>query len=654
MMAIALQLVFVAVLWLCPVPLCVWLASKDSRRHRFGHDLLVVLVGVASCQMLLPLVLGSAHLLRPPSLYALELAVALLGLSLLWRAPGRQLDWWPATVPTAWQAGSLFLGTFVACVSFWRLLEAPTHNYDSFAYHLPAIVWWAQAGRFEILPELGQTAYYAFNWELLSLHSIFALHSDLLVALPNLWIWSSFGLALVLLARDMGANSASATAAALLLLCSRAVLTRLDAAQPDIALGAFFVTALYFGRLACTTPSIPIAFTALLACLVVPGIKMSGWVYVAIAFLLWEFWRRAAGGSWRRLPRAACVAALTAGLCLGGFWYFRNLALTGNPLGFMRLELLGRALWDGELGPTELVRTTLLQCFDLDRSEHWRTLGTGLWDQLGPGFPVFVLVALLSNVRPPRRELWIGLLGAGLAWIAYVATPYSADNGEHGFRFTEWFVVNLRFAFPFFSLLAVLAALGLRNVPAPWLLLGTAGSILYVVSWELEIAATTAAWSAALAFTFCSALLVRRKPANSPAMGIRLAGVLGAACLLGGLQLPAQLRLRERLRVEDYGLVHEFMERELPADAVIGYAGTHRIFPLFGNRLSRQVVGVEPPAKMTSVEWLAKLRERNVQYLALGGAAASAREYIASHADRFELLFPAQSQLKDVELYRVR
>jgi hypothetical protein len=146
--------------------------------------------------------------------------------------------------------------------------------------------------------------------------------------------------------------------------------------------------------------------------------------------------------------------------------------------------------------------------------------------------------------------------------------------------------------------------------------------------------------------------MLRRRPGDARTVSLRVLALLLGACTIGSIRLPGLLQLRERLRIEEYGLVYEFLQREVPHDATIGYLGTHRVFPLFGDRLARRVVGLDA-SLATSAEWERELRARGVTYLAVG-ATSSAREQVRAHPESFELLFPAQSQRKDVELYRVR
>jgi hypothetical protein len=447
-------------------------------------------------------------------------------------------------------------------------------------------------------------------------------------------------------------------ASALLLLCSRVVLTRLDAAQSDVALATFFVCALYFGRINAASASSATLAAGLLSSMVMPGLKMSGWIYLIIALSVSMLWQSQARKTRTNWPRIASIGAAAMGVLLGGYWYARNVALSGNPLGFVRIELAGMALLQGDTRSEELARTTLLRLFDPTRLEHWRVLASGLWDQLGPSLLVFLgalpaLLALRRRGRPATRGGLLGVaIAAAMAALAYLATPYSADNGEHGLRFTEWFSVNLRFAFSLLALLALLSGVALRVVPSAWLLAATALALLYVMNWQLQVAATAAAWSASLAFCLTAALMLRRRPGDARTVSLRVLALLLGACTIGSIRLPGLLQLRERLRIEEYGLVYEFLQREVPHDATIGYLGTHRVFPLFGDRLARRVVGLDA-SLATSAEWERELRARGVTYLAVG-ATSSAREQVRAHPESFELLFTAQSQRKDVELCRVR
>ena len=144
---------------------------------------------------------------------------------------------------------------------------------------------------------------------------------------------------------------------------------------------------------------------------------------------------------------AATAWWFVAALASGGFWYLRNLIVTGNPL--PQLE---------SLGPISLPHPERLQSGRPDFSIAHYATDTGVWrDYFGPGldqafgvlWPLVVggaiaggLVALLWGRERILR--WIGAV-ALFGLLAYVFTPLSAAGAEGA---PVGFGINIRYAIP--------------------------------------------------------------------------------------------------------------------------------------------------------------------------------------------------------------
>ena len=153
-----------------------------------------------------------------------------------------------------------------------------------------------------------------------------------------------------------------------------------------------------------------------------------------------------------------------AGLAGGGYWYLRNLIVTGNPL--PQLE---------HLGPISLPHPERLQEGRPDFSIAHYATDTGVWrDYFEPGlhqafgalWPVVILAALAGALLAivwgrPRVLRWMGAV-ALVGMVAYVFTPLSAAGADGA---PTGFGINIRYAIP--ALLAGLTLLpGFSPAPA--------------------------------------------------------------------------------------------------------------------------------------------------------------------------------------------
>jgi len=154
----------------------------------------------------------------------------------------------------------------------------------------------------------------------------------------------------------------------------------------------------------------------------------------------------------------------------GGYWYLRNLIVTGNPL--PQLE---------HLGPISLPHPERLQEGRPDFSIAHYATDTGVWrDYFEPGlhqafgalWPVVIVAAIAGGAVAvlwgrPKVLRWMGAV-ALVGMIAYIFTPLSAAGADGA---PTGFGINIRYAIP--ALLAGLTLLpvalaGRTRGPGAW------------------------------------------------------------------------------------------------------------------------------------------------------------------------------------------
>lgn len=641
-----------------PVPLATIVAgtSAPPEGSPYAHRLLALLVAWCLFQSAVAVLLGAVGHLDLPAALTLEVILGLAGAIMAGGFPARpsgvpppSAGSRPALIDRALQA-TLVAGAGALLVKLGRTAIS---DYDSLAYHGPAIATWYQHASLTELEGFGALARYPFGWELLGTLFVLPFREDWLLALPNLIAWGILGLSIVCASMAVGAPRTGALAVALVTLTMPSIRHHVVTLHVDLALAAFFTAGLYFVLHHRRAPSLGTRALLLAALALIVGVKTSGLVY-AVLLLGAHAWSRPARTGIDppgRGGRAANGLLLAAAVCVGLVWYVRNALAIGNPLGDVRVELGGAILLPGTMSAAHVRRTTLAHCFDLRSLAHWRILLTEAWRAFGPGLLLLGASAAAWRWRGTAegRErpaialvAWLLLATAAVYWF----TPYGADNGNRQWQITPWIGQNLRFAFPFVAILAVMAARStMWHGEAGWVAAVAVLTFGIVTMWDKAlrtgVALTGAGW------------VVWRLTAGDR----RAAAALGAA-LVAFVVVAGSLALRVRHdldRRQHYGPIAEFLERHVPPEEPIGYLMSHRSYVLFGRSLRRTVV----PAPATNDDpdaWSRALRRRGIGLLAVGPLRPqwSGRPELSWLADRrrFTPVF-GRDPGREIVLYRV-
>ena len=566
--------------------------------------------------------MGAVSLLDLRALIGSEAVLFTLGVLLLFPLPRRILSA-PERDSSSWAARMIALGIVTVGVGLLiRSIATPITDEDSLAYHLPAMAKWYQTHAFVMLDQFYgrrfQISRYPYSWEALSSLFLLPLREDFLVTIPNLIAWTMFGSGIYLIAIVLGAGRNAALAFSFLALTMPTVRAHVMTMHVDLALGAFFATGVAF---ALRAPRDRFTAIAVLACMgMLAGIKTSGLVYaalLAVGFGCAYFIRPAAvrGARFTSL-RAALLASgiVVAVVVASGFWYARNLVETGNPLGFPRVTVAGRTLFDGPLDAETIAATTLWRQFRFDNMKDWSILAGQMRKELGPLFLVSVLIACFASVlnRPASgasqrrgRFLLAGLLVA--TGLAYWATPVTANNWDGG-PITPWIGQAIRYAFPFLGMLAASGAALLgtgriaNNVLAPAALIA-----------GLIDSSTQFMWLAAGLLLLGLAL---HHVSAQYGWGGRLMS-MSVAVVAVGVLVTTLHRTREAARTRLYRGLPAFIDRVIGPDDVIGYVLSNESYLFYGTHFDR-TVAYTPAGNTDRETWIAQLRERHVTVLGIG------------------------------------
>jgi hypothetical protein len=372
-------------------------------------------------------------------------------------------------------------------------------------FHLPAIARWYQTHSFTLLDAAGnwifeqeQARVYPYNWHVLSALCVIPFKEDFLAAFPLLIAWVLEGIAVYLLSVKFGATRIHGMAAASLVLTVPMMLNQVNTIQPDLPLAAIFTVGLYLGLSYHSSRSQSELSLFLAAVGMLAGIKITALVYAASllgGLAILEIKRFAlnknstpANFRIRHFIKPVLLCGIACCLFLGGFWYARNLLHINYPVGDaseIKVPLQPVPLPSPVPAPTPPVQqqtptlpappasplfkiwqSTLAAQFNPSNISHWQTLGLQIIIRLQLPFLAIalqVLAAPLALIEGKTRIInqnniiLIVLLAS--TGILYLITPYTSGTpGESIGQISPLLGFNLRYGFPFLSVLAIAAA----------------------------------------------------------------------------------------------------------------------------------------------------------------------------------------------------
>ena len=338
--------------------------------------------------------------------------------------------------PVSWEEVASFglvawAGTMIGFVSLLYPLKVVS---DGPIYHLYLAIRWWKAGRLEwIATPFGENGatYFPATGDLWFSWLVVGWGGDRLAKAGQAPFFGVIGLAVMALARRLGAGrQASAVATAWVLLTSPLCYFSFEPNVDTIFVAGYLLSAYFFLRHALGDDGPAGLFLGALAAGCALGTKAPAFVFVVPLLGL---------GAWSAVGRGGTLAGRAPGvlivlivpLSVAGFWYARNLILTGNPLYPLHLDWLGRAWLRGWYGP-EAMR---LSEFYLPIGE-WRSLVDILLAVLDPRLAPAWLAGLAGawawgrrSRAPIDRWVWVASgLAAANVLLYWVVIPYRTQQ----------------------------------------------------------------------------------------------------------------------------------------------------------------------------------------------------------------------------------
>jgi hypothetical protein len=436
--------------------------------------LLRTLVGFGAATVLITELLSVFHLLRP-----IPIALCWAAVLLMWiRRTDHRFLWSVQPLPAAIASVVAVIAATIAITA----LRYPPNSADAMAYHLPRVVYWAQAHSvgFFPTPYLNQIMLQPMT-EYAMLHTYLLTGGDRFINLIACAAFVGDVIGVSAIAAAMGLSSRAQAIAALLAATLPNAILQASGAKNDSMLALWVVCAVYFavkgeakwlgiavGLALATKATAYLFLPPMLAAVLVWNRQVIGWIAAGI-------------------------------LALNGPQYVRNLQLSGSPLGYDSAQANGVYRWRNErLSAGAMVSNVLRNTSEqlAARSDGWnrgvydavlwahRTLGLdpNHRDTTWPGEtfkpPVnanheanannrwhllLFAIAAMAAVRD-RKWRWYaaGLIGAFLLFCLYL----------------KWQPFLARLELPLFVLAAPLGAWALDRVRPAWAALVVCGFLV--------------------------------------------------------------------------------------------------------------------------------------------------------------------------------
>ncbi|OCR01564.1 hypothetical protein BCD67_18930 [Oscillatoriales cyanobacterium USR001] len=742
------ELILFLIIFISPLPLSLSFAVHNQREKynsSFAHFCLVILTVWSIIQVVIGLILGSFEKLDLSSVIFTEIIIFIIGFSLIyWQnhnffTLAQKL---PKIQRSLNKIELRIIGAtaFVTVVLLEIITTQPITNYDSLWFHLPAIANWYQTGALTLLDTAGnwifdheQARVYPYNWHILNLLSILPFHEDFLVAFPQLIAWLIQGISVYLLSIYFGSNRINSIAASSLLLTVPMVINQVNTIHIDLPLSALFTSSLYlilsyYSRRNLSDFALFLATLGLFA-----GIKITAVIYGFFILGMWailelrRLWLKPKNTQFNwQLKSPVLFLGIALLLFLGGFWYVRNFLHINHPIQDVSLIAPSLPVSSTPINSEpskyfKIWKSTLLVQFDLRKISNWQIFFWQVILRLQLEFLImlfqilavpFVSVIKSKIFKIDEKFICLTILLIGTGFL-YFITPYSSGtDGEIVGYLDPLLGFNLRYGFPFLSMIAVAAAVSATLVRTPNKLIVLTvliSSIFGILSSKISdiiknsyFTGNSIVWGGQLINQFKSSpieasgtvikilgnnliyiwvylviyllfiLLLHWLLFWDNSQGRFLTNVLHSfqrfsrtivICVCLGLIVSATWVLREKRdvnRTEIYRGIYEYIEKNTLPNEKIGFFLSRRSYLFYGKNLDRQVLYVPLRDEIDRIDrWVDNLRQKGIRIVAAGPLTKNDKNtkkivsWLTSDDGYLELVWGKDVEQKSV-LYRLK
>jgi len=323
------------------------------------------------------------------------------------------------------------VGVAIAAAAWVWAWVSPPPAWDAFVYHLGFPASWLNRSRiFLVMVPFGDQAgtYFPSNVELIYLWLLTYTGQDFSTNVTQWFFTITCVAAVYRLSRITGASQAVALCSSFSVFFMPSIIHQAVSSEVDIAFSAMFVSSLYFLLRWRENPTIRFnLFLSMLAAGLFLGTKT-----IALPWTLFLYLPLFCIITVKRGLRPWMLTGMAAAAVPGGFWYVRNIAVTGNPVFPLSLNIFGLNLLPGAY-----TRATMLNSlFHTESFMEWAGLLAGDW-----GIPLLAITlasALLVLAGHRRDRVHRICFGAGpflVLIICFCIVPY---NREVRFAYTAF------------------------------------------------------------------------------------------------------------------------------------------------------------------------------------------------------------------------
>jgi len=431
-----------SVLWRDAAAACLWLlcniallalasrlTSRLCREAPLAFRALTVAVLYVASIIVLIILPGSVGFLYPSAVLGVGFLGAIAAIRALGLHSSRGLSndntaafHFASPLCAAWAfAGLVLLGYEIQ----YGLLAMPS-DYDCLAYHMPLVDSWLQS-RSLYAPDLDSNWFLAANNELISVWLTGPFSGDFLIPLTNFPSVLIIGFASFSICRSLQLTPLWSHAAALSALATPILWQQVVNASNDLAVEAFFLAAsAYILRYLIEQRLSPLLLGGICV-----GV-LAGTKYYALGYAVVVIVAAIVAVSVENGARTALNVGLALGAqaaIFGGYWYLRNIVVTGAPVFPMSMSGgLPTLAYPDVWGSTFLGNKN---------PQLWSAALAQMWNITGPWYTVCLLSQIVvlplllwrsftSAVARPICVFVLLLLAGSIA--VWVVTPYAVED----------------------------------------------------------------------------------------------------------------------------------------------------------------------------------------------------------------------------------
>lgn len=330
---------------------------------------------------------------------------------------------------------------------------------DSLTYHLPFVVKWLQNESIWMPyynAYVGPIGYYPGNYELLSSYLMLPFSGDYLVNFLNLFIYLPLFFAIVSVLKLAGVRNQISWLAPVIFLPTPILIRQSIIPQNDLFFLFTFVVAMYYLlKILFQNKDFKLNDIVLfsISCGLFIGTKANGIVYGVIIILVLLVGLLL---KWRPKFVISVFIIFLFNFLMGGFWYFRNFLITGNPVFPLEVKVFAYKIFDGYYGYTEKLKNYSISdhLFDSELYPMFFSALTVSTSLLGLCCIIGVFFSFSKLINFRKNYLVLLLLILSLVFfVIYIFSPFSYIN----------LYPNIRYLLPFLFLSFVLFVLFINS-----------------------------------------------------------------------------------------------------------------------------------------------------------------------------------------------